>query len=179
MNSVIVVEGIHDEMKIKSVYPDANVVITNGSEISQITLDLIKKLSETNEIIIFTDPDSPGEAIRKRITEVVPNAKQAFLRKKDAISKNKKKVGIEHATKETIMDSLENVYTFTESNNNITMADLFNLGLNGSANSQMLRDKISEYLNIGKPNAKTFLKRINLIQISFEELKELCQKLEM
>ena len=77
------------------------------------------------------------------------------------------------------MDSLENVYTFTESNNNITMADLFNLGLNGSANSQMLRDKISEYLNIGKPNAKTFLKRINLIQISFEELKELCQKLEM
>lgn len=179
MNSVIVVEGIHDEMKIKSVYPDANVVITNGSEISQITLDLIKKLSETNEIIIFTDPDSPGEAIRKRITEVVPNAKQAFLRKKDAISKNKKKVGIEHATKEIIMDSLENVYTFTESNNNITMADLFNLGLNGSANSQMLRDKISEYLNIGKPNAKTFLKRINLIQISFEELKELCQKLEM
>ena len=179
MNSVIVVEGIHDEMKIKSVYPDANVVITNGSEISQITLDLIKKLSETNEIIIFTDPDSPGEDIRKRITEVVPNAKQAFLRKKDAISKNKKKVGIEHATKEIIMDSLENVYTFTESNNNVTMADLFNLGLNGSANSQMLRDKISEYLNIGKPNAKTFLKRINLIQISFEELKELCQKLEM
>ena len=179
MNCVIVVEGIHDEMKIKSVYPDANVVITNGSEISQITLDHIKKLSETNEIIIFTDPDSPGEAIWKRITEVVPNAKQAFLRKKDAISINKKKVGIEHATKEIIMDSLENVYTFTESNNNITMADLFNLGLNGSANSQMLRDKISEYLNIGKPNAKTFLKRINLIQISFEELKELCQKLEM
>ena len=176
---VVVVEGKNDANKIKSVFPNVGVIITNGSEISQITLDLIKKLSETNEIIIFTDPDSPGEAIRKRITEVVPNAKQAFLRKKDAISKNKKKVGIEHATKEIIMDSLENVYTFTESNNNITMADLFNLGLNGSANSQMLRDKISEYLNIGKPNAKTFLKRINLIQISFEELKELCQKLEM
>lgn len=179
MNSVIVVEGIHDEMKIKSVYPDANVVITNGSEISQITLDLIKKLSETNEIIIFTDPDFPGETIRKRITEIVPSAKQAFLRKKDAISKNKKKVGIEHATKETIKESLDNLYTFIDSNNNITMSDLFNLGLNGSANSQILRDKISEYLNIGKPNAKTFLKRINLIQISFEELKELCQKLEM
>lgn len=179
MSSVIIVEGIHDEMKIKSVYPDANVVITNGSEISQSTLELIKKLSETNEIIIFTDPDAPGEAIRKRITDIVPNAKQAFLRKKDAISKNKKKVGIEHATKEIIVDSLENVYTFTETNNNISMADLFNLGLNGSSKSQILRDKISEYLNIGKPNAKTFLKRVNLIQISFEELRELCQKLEM
>ena len=41
------------------------------------------------------------------------------------------------------------------------------------------REKISEYLNIGMPNAKTFLKRLNLIQISLEELKELCQKLEM
>ena len=40
MNSVIVVEGIHDEMKIKSVYPDANVVITNGREISDIYCSL-------------------------------------------------------------------------------------------------------------------------------------------
>ena len=54
-----------------------------------------------------------------------------------------------------------------------------NLGLNGFPNSKILRDRISEYLNIGMPNAKTFLKRLNLIQISLEELKELCQKLEM
>ena len=179
MNNVIVVEGIHDEMKIKSVYPNANVVITNGREISDQTIDLIKTLSINNEIIIFTDPDAPGEAIRKRITDAVPTAKQAFLRKKDAISKNKKKVGIEHASKEVIIESLENVYTYNELNESITMSDLYNLGLNGFPNSKILRDRISEYLNIGMPNAKTFLKRLNLIQISLEELKELCQKLEM
>ena len=179
MSSVIVVEGIHDEMKIKSVYPDANVVITNGREISDKTIDLIKTLSLNNEIIIFTDPDSPGEAIRKRITDVVPNAKQAFLRKKYAISKNKKKVGIEHADASVIKESLENVYTYNELNETITMSDLYTLGLNGFPNSKILRDKISEHLNIGMPNAKTFLKRLNLIQISLEELKELCQKLEM
>ena len=179
MNNVIVVEGIHDEMKIKSVYPNANVVITNGREISDQTIDLIKTLSINNEIIIFTDPDAPGEAIRKRITDAVPTAKQAFLRKKDAISKNKKKVGIEHASKEVIIESLENVYTYNELNESITMSDLYNLGLNGFPNSKILRDKISEHLNIGMPNAKTFLKRLNLIQISLEELKELCQKLEM
>ena len=179
MNNVIVVEGIHDEMKIKSVYPNANVVITNGREISDQAIDLIKTLSINNEIIIFTDPDAPGEAIRKRITDAVPTAKQAFLRKKDAISKNKKKVGIEHASKEVIIESLENVYTYNELNESITMSDLYNLGLNGFPNSKILRDRISEYLNIGMPNAKTFLKRLNLIQISLEELKELCQKLEM
>lgn len=179
MNSVIIVEGIHDEMKIKSVYPHADVVITNGREISQATLDMIKKISENNEIIIFTDPDTPGEAIRKRITDIVPNAKQAFLRKKVAISKNKKKVGIEHASEKDIKEALENLYVFNESCSNITISDLYNLGLNGMGNSAILRDRISEYLNIGKPNAKTFLKRLNLIQISLEELKELCQKLEM
>ena len=59
------------------------------------------------------------------------------------------------------------------------MGDLYALGLNGFPNSKIMRDKISEHLNIGMPNAKTFLKRLNLIQISLEELKELCQKLEM
>lgn len=166
-------------MKIKSVFPNANVVITNGREISQSTLDMIKKLSETNEIIIFTDPDSPGEAIRKRITEIVPNAKQAFLRKKDAISKNRKKVGIEHADSDIIKESLDNLYIFNNSNNNINMSDLFRLGLNGNSGSAVLRDRISEHLNIGKPNAKTFLSRLNLINISLEELEDLCQKLEM
>ena len=75
----------------------------------------------TNEIIIFTDSDSQGEAIRRRITAIVPNAKQAFLRKKDAISKNKKKVGIEHADADCIKESLENLYTFNFQEEKIKM----------------------------------------------------------
>lgn len=178
MNSVIVVEGIHDEMRIKSIYPNANVILTNGNQISEETIAMIKKLSETNEIIIFTDPDYPGERIRKIITDVVPSAKQAFLRKNEAISKNKKKVGIEHASKESIVNSLQNVYTYSYKET-ITLKDLYELGLNGNSNSAILRNKVSDKLNIGKPNAKTFLKRINLINISKEELIKICQELEM
>ena len=62
MGSIIVVEGLHDEINIKSVYPDATCVITNGSAVSDETIKLLKKLSKNNEIIIFTDPDSPAEA---------------------------------------------------------------------------------------------------------------------
>lgn len=178
MNSVIIVEGIHDEMRIKSIYPNANVILTNGNQISEETITMIKKLSETNEIIIFTDPDYPGERIRKIITDVVPSAKQAFLRKNEAISKNKKKVGIEHASKESIVNSLQNVYTYSYKET-ITLKDLYELGLNGNSNSAILRNKVSDKLNIGKPNAKTFLKRINLINISKEELIKICQELEM
>ena len=70
MSSVIVVEGIHDEMRIKEIYPSANVVTTNGREISEATLNFIVELSKTNEIIIFTDPDTPGEKIRERIASI-------------------------------------------------------------------------------------------------------------
>lgn len=177
MNDVIVVEGLHDEIKIKSVYPDAFCVITNGSEISDETLRFIKKLSENHNIIIFTDPDSPGERIRNEVLKVVPNAKNAFIHKKDAISGNKKKVGVEHATKEMIRMSLESVYNSKNViSNNITNNDLFEIGLNGYDNSAIYREKISDILNIGKPNSKSFLKRVNQIGLSLDELKELlCQ----
>lgn len=179
MSIIIVVEGIHDEMRVKAVYPNANVVITNGREISLDTINLIKKLSENNEIVIFTDPDSPGEKIRRIIMEAVPNAKNAFLRKKDAISKNGKKVGIEHTTDECIIEALNNVYSGNFNNQTISMKDLFELKLNGDKNSAILREKISSELNIGKPNAKTFLNRLNMLQINKEELKKLCLKLEI
>ena len=39
--------------------------------------------------------------------------------------------------------------------------------------------KISDVLNIGRPNAKTFLKRINLLRITKEELGELICKVKL
>ncbi len=175
---IIVVEGIHDVSKIKSVYPNCNCIITNGREISQDTIDCIKELSKTNQIIVFTDPDSPGERIRDIISKEVINCKHAFLRKRDCISKNRKKVGIEHADTEAIKEALANVYSNQIIKETITNIDLYKLGLNGNKNSSMLRDKISDELNIGRPNCKTFLKRLNLLQITYEELENLVCSLK-
>ena len=151
---IIVVEGTHDEIKVKAAYPNAECVITNGSEISNETIELIKELAKTHRIIIFTDPDSPGER------------------------NNKKKVGIEHASIEAIKASLENVYTPSVLKDTITNKDLYSLGLIGDKNSKILRDKISFILNIGKPNAKTFLKRLNLLQITKGSLRNLLCKVK-
>ncbi len=178
MKDIIVVEGTHDEIKLKSIFPNIECVVTNGSEISNETISYIKELALTHKIIIFTDPDAPGERIRTIITNEVPNASHAFLRKKDCISNNKKKVGIEHAAKEAIVVALEDVYTPTEDKETITMNEIFELGLNGNPNSAYLRDKISDYLNIGKPNSKTFLKRLNLLQIDYNKLKEIICKVK-
>ena len=89
------------------------------------------------------------------------------------ISNNHKKVGIEHASKETIFEALSRVYDNNTNQETITNKDLFLLGLNGNPESAILRDKISEYLNIGKPNAKTFLKRLNMLGLTKEEVEQI------
>lgn len=176
MDDIIVVEGTHDVIKIHEAYPLANCVITNGSEISIETIKYIKELSKTHNIIVFTDPDYPGERIRSKIVEIVPNCKHAFIRKKDAHSSNNKKLGVEHASKEVIIECLKDVYNVSNNIETITNIDLYELGLNGMPNSSELRDKISDILNIGRPNNKTFLKRLNLIGMTKERLEEiLCQ----
>ena len=178
MKNIIVVEGYHDESKIKAVYPDLDVIVTNGSEISKETLNLIKSLSNDNEIVIFTDPDYPGERIRKKILEVAPNAKQLFLRKKDCISNNNKKVGIEHASKELIKEALDSILIVNKNENHLNMNDLFDLGLIGSNNSAILREKLADYLNLGKPNGKTILKRLNILGLNKNEVDALICKLK-
>lgn len=171
--SLIVCEGIHDEERIKKVYPNAFCVITNGSEISRETLLMIKEYSKTHKIIIFTDPDSPGERIRHKVLEVVPNASEAFLPKKICISKNHKKVGIEHAPLEDIKEALNQYIDKDIEQGSLTNVDMLDLGLNGNSNASRLREQIANKLNIGRPNAKTFLKRINALNISKDKLLEL------
>ena len=169
-NEIVVVEGLHDLERLKSIYEDIDVLITNGSEIEE-NLPTIIEASKKRDIILFLDPDYPGERIRKKITEVIPNAKHAFLKKDLAISKNKKKVGIEHAKKEDIIDALNNVLTPSKNSKNGTYLELYNLGLFGNEKSQKLRDKVCEKLNLGHTNGKTFLKRINMFNIDIKTIE--------
>ena len=177
--NVIVCEGYHDLEKIKKAMPDVECVVTDGSKVSEETIKLIKKLSINSNIIIFTDPDYPGERIRTIVSEAVPSAKHAFIKKDICISNNHKKVGVEHASIEEIKKSLETLLVPTTKSDELTNNDLYDLKLNGDVNSAKLRDKISDKLNIGKPNAKTFLKRLNLVGISKKELEELICQINM
>lgn len=161
-------------IKIESVYKGIKCVITNGSEISDETLDLIKELSKKYRIICFLDPDFPGERIRSKIVSVVPNALHAYIKKELCISKTGKKVGVEHAKKEDIKKVLDPILTKNFTNNNLlTTFDLFNLGIVGNKN---LRDFISSYYNVGRPNNKTLLNRLNMLDISYVELKGIVEE---
>lgn len=165
---IIVVEGKNDKNKLASIFKDASIIITNGSEISKDTINTIKELSNNNEIILCLDPDGPGEKIRRTIMENVPKCLNVYADKKNAISTNKKKVGIEHMKKDDILALFENVYKPTYKGT-ITFNELYELGL---MDSKIKREKLCQKLHIGYCNAKQLLKRLNMLDINIEKIKE-------
>ncbi len=165
---VVVVEGKNDANKIKSVFPDVGVIITNGSEISELVIKEIYKASLVDTVVLCLDPDGPGEKIRRRIQESVPGACQVFAEKDKAISKNKKKIGIEHMSKEDILGMFNKVKV-SQPQSKITYFDLYELGL---MSSKAKREKLCKKLNISYCNGKQLLKRINMFGITIEEIRE-------
>lgn len=167
---VIVVEGKNDYNKIKSVFPDADVIITNGSAVNQELLDNLKQLSKRQEIVLCLDPDFPGLKIRNAISSYIPEVKHVYANQKDAISANKKKVGIEHMLKKDIIDMFSSI-KFTKSGSDIMQSDLLNLGLIGEAGSRAARAFLCEELKIGYCNSKTLLNRLNMYGYTLSEVR--------
>lgn len=170
IKETIVVEGKHDVDKIKSCV-DADVIVTSGTHLSKKTLELCKKLNASHGIIVFTDPDGPGEMIRTKIIEAVGTCKHASLALKQ--SRKNKKVGIEHASCSDIKEALEKVATFDIRKDTLTQEEFFELGLSGRRDSQDRRDILSERLNIPVTNAKRCFKYLNMLGLT----KDACLKI--
>lgn len=167
------VEGYHDLAKLKEVYPSIECVITNGSEISKETLEELKELNKLRGLILFLDPDYQGERIRRMINEYVGPTKHAFLKKEDCINKKKTKVGIEHADNELIKEAIKNTYTTFIQDNTIELNDLYRLKLIGSNNSKQLRKKLCDELGIGLSNGKTLLNKLNMFNITINQIEDI------
>lgn len=165
---VIVVEGKNDANKIKSIFKDVDIIITNGSEISEEIIGDIKKASENTEVILCLDPDGPGEKIRRKILEKVEKVNHVFANKEDAISKNKRKVGIEHMSKEDILEMFSNVKIYKK-NKDISYADLYEMGYMDSKQKRII---LCKKLGISYCNGKQLLKRLNMFGVTLEELRK-------
>ena len=169
IKEIIVVEGINDTKRLKSFF-DVDTIETHGMGLNQETIELIRGLNERRGVILFLDPDTPGEKIRRRLNEEIPGLKNAFVMKEDA--RTKKKVGIEHASKEVLEEALENLITYCEMKDTLSMEEFIDLGLKGEEDSLEKREKVSAYFHLGRCNAKTLFKRINLSGITYEQIRK-------
>lgn len=180
IKEVIVVEGKDDTAKIRQAI-DADTIETNGSAIDKTTLKQIQHAKEKRGVIIFTDPDYPGERIRHVINEAVPGCKHAFLTEKQASPTKAKhhSLGIEHASTTMIQEALRQVYELEDvPKGDITREDLITYGLIGGENAQSKRKILGEKLNIGHTNGKQLLKRLTMFQIPREAFVRTMTEME-
>lgn len=173
IQEVIVVEGKNDTAVLKS-YFDCDTIETHGTCLSDFTLNLIETMQKKRGIIVFTDPDYPGESIRKQINQKIDGCKNAFVPKE--MAKTDKKVGVEHASKEVLEEALRNCVTFHQNQPSMTLAQYQDLGLSGRENSAQLRDAVSRHFRLGHCNGKTMYKRLCMVGVTYEEAKEICRR---
>lgn len=168
IRETIVVEGKSDVARLKKLI-EADIILTNGTHLSEQTIRQIKKAQEDHGVIIFTDPDHPGSYIRNKINERVKGCKNAFLSNH---ARTKDKVGVEHATDQQILDALSHLVTYEEKVNSITKEEFRDLKLSGNTNSSQRRDYLCEYYHLGYANAKTLYQRINHHQLTYQQIKD-------
>ncbi|MFE8704024.1 ribonuclease M5 [Cytobacillus sp. FJAT-54145] len=180
IKEIIVVEGKDDTTAIKRAV-DADTIETNGSAVSLETIEKIKLAQQKRGVIIFTDPDFPGQKIRQTIQEHVPDCKHAFIPKEEALHKRGKGVGVEHATPDTIRKALKDAQLMNSTAvEQITQEDLILAGLIGGPGSKERRELLGKILKIGYTNGKQLHKRLMMFDISREDfsnaIKEIYQE---
>lgn len=176
---VVVVEGRDDTRRLKEIYHDIETLETGGSAISKETLCQIKRLNETRGVIIFTDPDFPGQQIRQKIVDEIGDCKHAYINREAAQKKKGRGIGVEHAKAEDIILALSNVMSPSATHDSsITQRYLVDLNLIGHPSSKERREKLAKSLGIGYVNGKQLLKRLNMFGISASRVEEALEGFE-
>ncbi len=166
IHEVIVVEGRSDTARLKTFF-DCDTIETHGSHVTGPILERIAAAQKSRGVIVFTDPDRSGEHIRSIVARKIPGVKHAYIDKNKA--KTDKKVGVEHAAKEDLEESLSHLITYEEALHTLEWSEFLDLGLTGNA---ARRFAVCDAFHIGPCNAKTCFKRLNAMGINAQDIKE-------
>ncbi|WP_409303623.1 ribonuclease M5 [Peribacillus sp. SCS-155] len=178
IKEIIVVEGKDDTVAIKRAV-NADTIETNGSAVNDSVIEQVRLAQKTRGVIIFTDPDFPGQKIRNIIAENVPGCKHAFISKQEALPKSGRGIGVEHAAPEAIRIALKEAQMMEhDSPEEITMKELLEAGLIAGPGAKERREMLGLLLNIGFTNGKQLHKRLRMFQISATSFYKALRQIE-
>lgn len=177
IKEAIIVEGKYDKIKLASLV-DAVIIETSGFHIFQDPeqMAFIRRMADTNGIIILTDSDAAGFVIRNHLTGAIDNSKikHAYIpdlygkEKRKATASKEGKLGVEGVPKAVILDALRRAgATFAAEGETIkpptatvTKAELFALGISGGQNSVEKRKWLLRALNLPEHMATNAMLRV-------------------
>lgn len=156
---VILVEGRYDKAKLAA-FVEGTVLTTAGFGIfkQKEKLALIKALAEEAGVIVLTDSDGAGKTIRSYLSSALPKEKVFHLYIPQIPGKEKRKsapskegtLGVEGMENDLLYELL---LPFDEDaprkgRGGITKADLFQLGLTGTADAAARRDRLARAISL-------------------------------
>ena len=162
LDGVLVVEGKEDASYLSN-YIKSEIVVLNGYEMAESTINYLKG----KRVIALLDPDDAGKDIRKILNNKLDDVINIEIDINDCIRGPKN--GVAECPIEEIIKKLEPYLIKNPAKvQQIQESDLYNLGLiNGNSD---LRKYVCKELNLGKCNGKTLYKRLNINNVSIEEL---------
>jgi ribonuclease M5 len=117
IDGIVIVEGKTDSNKLQSLF-DVTTIETNGTHLSTKTIALIQQAAKHQRVILFLDPDGPGESIRRKLNKYLDHYDQAFVKKADSVSK--KKVGVAEANDRAIIKALQHTLSYDKNQTSLT-----------------------------------------------------------
>lgn len=184
VDRVIVVEGKYDRMALSRVV-DGIVLETGGFGIfsDDAKLETLRTLAQQKGLILLTDSDRSGMAIRNYIIGAVgpEYIRNAYI--PDCYGKEKRKkhpsaegkLGVEAMSEEVLSSILSFAISPPERNGEglITNADLYRFGLLGGKNSRALRASYQEKLGLpAHLSPRKFLEVLNAMRTRSEFLRD-------
>ncbi len=192
ISQAVVVEGKYDKIKLENTV-DALIITTDGFGIFKNAekKEYLKKLAEERGLLIITDSDSAGFIIRNHLKSFIDNKLifNAYIpsvkgkeKRKSAPSKEGT-LGVEGISGERILEAIEKSGALKggkeKSDRKVyTSSDLFSMGLSGTADAKIRREKLFDLLNLPKHmNTNSLIKYMNtadekLIEKALEALDE-------
>ncbi len=174
MKTLIIVEGKSDTNRLKKVLGNVQTFETSGLGLDEEKISYLKKINDDYKLIVFTDPDGPGEVIRKRLSEELHDLYHAYLPNNKALSKKQTSIGVEHAKGEDIKKALENLYQESNASESYEISDLVNWGI---YSSKLKRTYLCDKLHIAYGNNQKVLKQLNNFNIKREMIEKILEEL--
>ena len=190
IKEAIVVEGRYDKNTLSQIV-DAPILETAGFGIfkDKEQMALLRRVAEVRGLIVFTDSDGAGFVIRNHIKSAIPAQLLKHAYTPDIFGKERRKakggkegkLGVEGRPREIILESLRRAgatFEGEEASNErqeITKADLMDLGLYGPGSAQNRGALIKELGFPEKMSTTAFLQAVNMLY-SLDELKQTLEK---
>ncbi len=189
----IVVEGRYDKAHLASLF-DANIIETGGFRVfsDKRLLGLIRRLALAEGIVLLTDSDRAGFAIRNYIAGSLPAEAVTHIYIPDITGKERRKakasaegtLGVEGMEAGLLLKAfaqaglLQQEETGPANASAITRLDFYELGLSGGAGSATLRSRLKARLNLpAHLGTNALLATLNRL-LDREKLSKIIQELQ-